>query len=307
MTPEQAVLPSLERIGVDPASVRWIVQSHLHLDHTGALAEIEHFPNAQVLVDAHGVRVGAPAGGVQRARVLPGGLRQARHRLGAARGVGRRLGSVRRRRRALLAHPGPFAGSPVLRDQAAERPGVHPRIRRREHDRPPEREGAAGLHHRRGRDVRSVRKLRRLAWRADATVVAATIRISGLSSSRPRRTTTEGDRDAEHVPRLQRAARGRVAPRSTTGGTTITSARTSRRRDSSRGQRFALESAVAKDGPARPHTHLALYEYNGDLARWRTDLEERIETGKIVLPEWFPQITVRLVGVHADRRAGRGT
>ena len=49
MEPEQAVLPSLERIGVDPASVRWIVQSHLHLDHTGALADIHHFPNAQVL------------------------------------------------------------------------------------------------------------------------------------------------------------------------------------------------------------------------------------------------------------------
>jgi glyoxylase-like metal-dependent hydrolase (beta-lactamase superfamily II) len=50
MTPEQAVLPSLERVGIEPASVRWIVQSHLHLDHTGALAAIDSFPNAQVLV-----------------------------------------------------------------------------------------------------------------------------------------------------------------------------------------------------------------------------------------------------------------
>jgi N-acyl homoserine lactone hydrolase len=50
MTPDQAVLPSLDRIAVDPASIRWIVQSHLHLDHTGALADIDHFPNAQVLV-----------------------------------------------------------------------------------------------------------------------------------------------------------------------------------------------------------------------------------------------------------------
>ncbi len=50
MTPEQAVLPSLERVGVDPASIRWILQSHLHLDHTGAVAAIESFPNAQVLV-----------------------------------------------------------------------------------------------------------------------------------------------------------------------------------------------------------------------------------------------------------------
>ena len=50
MRPDQAVLPELKRIGVDPADVRWIVQSHLHLDHTGAVAVIEHFPNAEVLV-----------------------------------------------------------------------------------------------------------------------------------------------------------------------------------------------------------------------------------------------------------------
>jgi N-acyl homoserine lactone hydrolase len=50
MTPEQAVVPALERLGVELGSIRWIVQSHLHLDHTGALAAIDRFPNAQVLV-----------------------------------------------------------------------------------------------------------------------------------------------------------------------------------------------------------------------------------------------------------------
>jgi len=50
MRPEQAVVPSLERLGIDLASIRWIVQSHLHLDHTGAVAAIDRFPNAQVLV-----------------------------------------------------------------------------------------------------------------------------------------------------------------------------------------------------------------------------------------------------------------
>jgi glyoxylase-like metal-dependent hydrolase (beta-lactamase superfamily II) len=49
MTPEQAVVPSLERLGVPLESIRWIVQSHLHLDHTGAVAAIDRFPNAQVL------------------------------------------------------------------------------------------------------------------------------------------------------------------------------------------------------------------------------------------------------------------
>jgi N-acyl homoserine lactone hydrolase len=49
MAPEQAVLPALETVGVEPESVRWIVQSHLHLDHTGAVAVIDRFPNAQVM------------------------------------------------------------------------------------------------------------------------------------------------------------------------------------------------------------------------------------------------------------------
>jgi glyoxylase-like metal-dependent hydrolase (beta-lactamase superfamily II) len=50
MAPEQAAVPSLRSVGIDPADVRWIVQSHLHLDHTGAVAQIGSFPNAQVLV-----------------------------------------------------------------------------------------------------------------------------------------------------------------------------------------------------------------------------------------------------------------
>jgi len=50
MKPEQAVVPTLERLGIDLADVRWIIQTHLHLDHTGAIAAIDRFPNAQVLV-----------------------------------------------------------------------------------------------------------------------------------------------------------------------------------------------------------------------------------------------------------------
>ena len=50
MTPEQAVVPALKRLGIELESIRWIVQSHLHLDHTGAVAAIDRFPNAQVLV-----------------------------------------------------------------------------------------------------------------------------------------------------------------------------------------------------------------------------------------------------------------
>jgi N-acyl homoserine lactone hydrolase len=51
MTPEQACVPQIESVGVDPASIKWVLQSHLHLDHTGALASLDAFPDARVLVD----------------------------------------------------------------------------------------------------------------------------------------------------------------------------------------------------------------------------------------------------------------
>jgi glyoxylase-like metal-dependent hydrolase (beta-lactamase superfamily II) len=50
MTPEQACVPALRSAGFDPADVRFILQSHLHLDHTGALAALDEFPNAKVVV-----------------------------------------------------------------------------------------------------------------------------------------------------------------------------------------------------------------------------------------------------------------
>jgi glyoxylase-like metal-dependent hydrolase (beta-lactamase superfamily II) len=49
MTPEQACTVELEAVGIAPADVRYIVQSHLHLDHTGALSAIAAFPNATVV------------------------------------------------------------------------------------------------------------------------------------------------------------------------------------------------------------------------------------------------------------------
>jgi N-acyl homoserine lactone hydrolase len=50
MTPDEAALPAMRAAGLAAEGVRWIVQTHLHLDHTGALAVIEEFPNAEVLV-----------------------------------------------------------------------------------------------------------------------------------------------------------------------------------------------------------------------------------------------------------------
>ncbi len=47
MTPDQHCAAQLSRHGVAPESIRYVIQSHLHIDHTGALG---HFPQATVLV-----------------------------------------------------------------------------------------------------------------------------------------------------------------------------------------------------------------------------------------------------------------
>lgn len=49
MTPEQHCGAQLAGLGVAPESIRYVVQTHLHIDHTGALG---HFPDATVLVSA---------------------------------------------------------------------------------------------------------------------------------------------------------------------------------------------------------------------------------------------------------------
>jgi hypothetical protein len=44
------------------------------------------------------------------------------------------------------------------------------------------------------------------------------------------------------------------------------------------------------NGAPAPYEHLAVYEYEGEMDQWRAGLNERITSGAIVLPEWFPQI-----------------
>lgn len=47
LTEEETCLNQLEKLGIDPADVKFVVQSHLHLDHTGGTGR---FPNATHLV-----------------------------------------------------------------------------------------------------------------------------------------------------------------------------------------------------------------------------------------------------------------
>ena len=45
--PQEEIGPQLERLGIRPADVRWVVMTHLHTDHAGGL---HHFPDNEVLV-----------------------------------------------------------------------------------------------------------------------------------------------------------------------------------------------------------------------------------------------------------------
>ncbi len=45
--PEQEIGPQLERLGIRPRDVRWVVMTHLHTDHAGGL---HHFPENEILV-----------------------------------------------------------------------------------------------------------------------------------------------------------------------------------------------------------------------------------------------------------------
>jgi N-acyl homoserine lactone hydrolase len=45
--PAQEIGPQLERLGISPGDVRWLVMTHLHTDHAGGL---HHFPDSEILV-----------------------------------------------------------------------------------------------------------------------------------------------------------------------------------------------------------------------------------------------------------------
>jgi glyoxylase-like metal-dependent hydrolase (beta-lactamase superfamily II) len=44
--PEEEIGPQLQRLGIGPRDVRWVILTHFHTDHAGGLA---HFPHAEIL------------------------------------------------------------------------------------------------------------------------------------------------------------------------------------------------------------------------------------------------------------------
>jgi N-acyl homoserine lactone hydrolase len=47
VAPEEEIGPQLQRLGLAPGDVRWVVLTHLHTDHAGGL---HHFPHNEILV-----------------------------------------------------------------------------------------------------------------------------------------------------------------------------------------------------------------------------------------------------------------
>lgn len=56
-------------------------------------------------------------------------------------------------------------------------------------------------------------------------------------------------------------------------------------------QRYRVRDT--KGGPDAAEQHLSIYEHEGPVSTWRSDLDERITRGDINLPDWFSQIKFR--------------
>ncbi len=171
MTAEQACVPALKAAGFDPADVRYILQSHLHLDHTRSARRAGGLPERRGRRDPHRVRVRARAGLVRRRWLHQVRLRQAERAVDAAGGDRGRLRPLRRRDDPLLAHARPRARPPVVRGHAPEQRRHAADGRRRVHDRSLGGRALPGFLASAVDAVRSVRKLHHIARRSDATVV----------------------------------------------------------------------------------------------------------------------------------------
>jgi hypothetical protein len=57
-------------------------------------------------------------------------------------------------------------------------------------------------------------------------------------------------------------------------------------------QRYRVREVVAGEHVGTEQ-HLAVYEYGPPMSTWRTDLTRRIESGDVVLPDFFKRIEFR--------------
>ena len=55
-------------------------------------------------------------------------------------------------------------------------------------------------------------------------------------------------------------------------------------------RRFAVETIPDRGDISFPYSHLAVYEFDGEWSELRASLDERIQTGEIVLPSWHDDV-----------------
>jgi len=56
-------------------------------------------------------------------------------------------------------------------------------------------------------------------------------------------------------------------------------------------QRYRMEAMVQKPGTSVPYGFLSLYELEGDVDTIMAELDEEAASGRMNLPEWFPEIS----------------
>jgi glyoxylase-like metal-dependent hydrolase (beta-lactamase superfamily II) len=63
VAPEEEIGPQLERLGIRPSDVRWVVLTHMHTDHAGGL---HNFPHSEILVSRADLKVSSGRRGLIR-------------------------------------------------------------------------------------------------------------------------------------------------------------------------------------------------------------------------------------------------
>jgi N-acyl homoserine lactone hydrolase len=114
---EQGCVNELQRLGIEPDSVTYVLQSHLHLDHTGAIGR---FPNAVHVVQRAEYEYAFTPDWVCRRLLHSKGFRQTRSAVDVFRGLGNGLlRPIRRQDHQVDIHAGSFGGASVISNQFA--------------------------------------------------------------------------------------------------------------------------------------------------------------------------------------------
>ncbi len=77
-------------------------------------------------------------------------------------------------------------------------------------------------------------------------------------------------------------------------------------------RRYRIDASGDPPCSQASFSHLALYEYDGDLQTMQAGLQARISSGEVFLPPWFDQIVFRswdaiAIDERAEAASGKGS